>query len=244
MLQFEKHPSGKTIIFNDDKHYYTIKEDDTAFLISSTTFINKFFTPFKAQKIAKTYARNRGLNWKHVKAGWELKGKQSSALGNLCHNYVDASIRKTQLPTSEDKDIQLRLKFLRQKLKTLFKTYSNIQTEKIVLDINSNIAGTVDIILETDDHILIGDWKTNEKIPTIGFNKRTCYKPINYLQDCLFTKYALQVSLYKYIYQTNNYTKKPIKTIIYHVTPYGIIDMPIVGYDEAVKKIVQTRITV
>ena len=62
------------------------------------------------------------------------------------------------------------------------------------------IAGTVDLFCKRPDgKYIIGDWKTNEKLSTEGFNRQTMMPPIETLQDCNMTHYALQMSLYELI---------------------------------------------
>ena len=64
------------------------------------------------------------------------------------------------------------------------------------------LAGTIDLIVynEEKNHISLIDWKTNKRINKSSFNNQKGTKfPLNNMDDCNFTHYNLQLSMYQYI---------------------------------------------
>jgi len=74
-----------------------------------------------------------------------------------------------------------------------------IVPELIVHDEELGLAGTIDLVVETPDGLVLIDWKTNKKITTKGYNNKKALEPIEDLDDCHLVKYSLQLSLYAYM---------------------------------------------
>lgn len=73
-----------------------------------------------------------------------------------------------------------------------------------------HIAGQIDLLIKSNNDIIIGDHKTNEKIDMKSFynqNTRTSIKmkyPLSTLDDCNFQHYQLQLSTYAWMIQKIN----------------------------------------
>ena len=99
-----------------------------------------------------------------------------------------------------------------------------VYTEKIIYSEELRLAGSVDLIIKnklTNEYTII-DWKTNEKIPTTSYNKKMGTHLITSdIEDCKYSVYSLQLSLYRYILE-KYYGLKVKQQIIAHVNDYTV----------------------
>jgi hypothetical protein len=63
------------------------------------------------------------------------------------------------------------------------------------------LAGTADLIVENDNIFYVMDFKTNKKFNFINKYNEYFYEPIDYLPQCEFTTYTIQLSIYAYMYE-------------------------------------------
>lgn len=85
-----------------------------------------------------------------------------------------------------------------------------------------NVAGQIDLLIKDGNDLIIGDFKTNSEIKQRGFfdqTKRSTNKmlyPLNNLEDCNYSAYNLQLSLYAYMLQRLNPEFKIKDLILIH----------------------------
>jgi ATP-dependent exoDNAse (exonuclease V) beta subunit len=88
--------------------------------------------------------------------------------------------------------------------------------------IDLHIAGQIDLLIKSGNDIIIGDWKTNEKIDQKGFYDsftRTTKKmkyPLTNIEDCNLWHYYLQLSTYAWMIQKINPDFNIKRLFIYH----------------------------
>jgi hypothetical protein len=74
--------------------------------------------------------------------------------------------------------------------------------ERVLFAEEYKLAGTTDLIVDIDNqYFSVGDWKTNRKFNFYSEYKQTLKKPFEYLQDCQFVVYTLQLSVYALMYE-------------------------------------------
>ncbi len=197
-MQFfkKKYMAEPKIRFFEKDHVY-IDEDTGIRLDSATEFISMFFEKFDKEKWSRYVAKKDNISVQEVLDKWEKKKKWSCEFGTSVHNYAEDLIKNKkprEPPTELHKKYFDAIDLFMKK-----EPYKFIYAEKIVGSPKYRIAGTIDAVSKKNNSIYLIDWKTNKKIETCSYNDKRCLSPIHYLPDCNFTKYSLQLSLYRFI---------------------------------------------
>lgn len=196
---------AKKLKFVNKTHQYSY---DGTVLESVTTFISKYMEPFDAHKIATIkaiQAKRKGIKGQGIRY-WKQKWKQVAKNGTLVHKLIENYVLNK--PNTFPHDFETRnkylagLKFIDVYTKTIKEPVLNPEVK--VFDVENLLAGTIDLVVEKDGEgtervVDLIDWKTNEKISTVGYKNAMCLPPIEDLPDCSMTKYSLQLNIYKYL---------------------------------------------
>ena len=236
------------IRFEDKYHKYFIdSKSESTELISVTKFISSFFPKFNRDKEAKRYGSKIGKSTEDVITMWE----QSSTTGTLIHEYAEYLSGKRNTPpkiTSKDPKISFREINLYKTIDKFFKDYNPHTwfTERIIGSKKYKIAGTIDwggnISINNGPGLVLLDWKTNNKIHLVNsWNNKKAKLPINCLDDCNYTKYAMQLSLYRFILE-DEYNEFIDQTYIVHITPDGYYIYPVPYLKKLILEILKTRL--
>lgn len=204
--------SDGKVAFHEKNHVYKKGKKK---LTSVTTFLSEFFDKFDANKMAKIKAIQskragiKGQGVRYWKALWDSRAEHGSHVHKMLEEFINAMFREEGVTTPPD-TIEAANKYLAG-VEYITKYHRGVSkpvmyTEQIVYDGDSLLAGQVDIIVSRDkddvsnERVLdILDFKTNHKITTEGYKGKKCKNPIEYLDDCSYIKYSLQLSLYAYM---------------------------------------------
>lgn len=198
------------IVFDSIQHRYTRTEDAKIFT-SVTTFISQFKPQIDFTIIAERTAQRRGETKEQVLAEWDAIKMKGTDFGTAVHadikNYLDGG-----------KCSQDILQFL-NKMKTDHDLDNRIiHSEKMVYDMDHHIAGTADLIAEHKggEFFDVIDYKTNKKFSYSAsrWDNNHFSPPISHLPCNEYFTYALQLSLYAYIF-TKMTGKKPANLVLY-----------------------------
>lgn len=210
------HPSGEIIVFDKKRHIYYLEGKPDDIFISVTQIVNKFFIKFDMESISRKYAIRNNLCQEDVKKTWRKKSFDAMNFGNRCHDYAYSLLHNYPLPKPKSERESEYFSVIKKTIKRLFKEYDFIGSEFMIANFDHRIAGTVDLLYSNDNYIFIDDWKTSNIIDR--YNKfQNALSPISNLSDCRFNKYALQLNLYKFILQSENYFSKCYKMNIRHL---------------------------
>jgi hypothetical protein len=88
---------------------------------------------------------------------------------------------------------------------------------------SAGLCGQADLVHVSKGEVHIGDYKTNKEIKTKGFVnwegiKSMLRSPVAHLEDCHYSHYNLQLSIYMYMVLKHNPHLKPGSITIYHVS--------------------------
>jgi len=164
-------------------------------LQSVTSYIGQYKNPFDSDRIATAFAKKHGLDKETVLLNWKLKSELSCSIGTACHKVFEDYINTGEIILSGIHDKELIAKrFIQEIFET--KKLTPIETEYIVY--GDNLAGQLDCIVKNNkNEYFIIDWKTNDKIDKTSFAEIKMFPPYTYLQDCSYSHYSLQLSIYK-----------------------------------------------
>lgn len=202
-----------TITFKSDTHQYF--DNTGAEYKSVTRILNSLKIPFDkkiAGYMAITIAKETGVSVEQARitllAEWEQKGDSSRTHGTLIHNAIESYLKKGKSPI-EMPDV---IAYMRDLVRPYYRYYS----ETILYDQTNKIAGQTDLIIQrqkSEDSLYdFYDYKTNEskgiqfdsisrKAESLKHCNRNLLSPLSHLEDCNYTLYSLQLSIYAYLAQ-------------------------------------------
>ena len=204
LSKINHHPFDNNVFFVPDGHKYYINNDNTD-VISCTSFISKFFGNFNSDDVINDIVINQqnpkyfNMTKDEIKNLWETENKLAQDLGTQLHSKIEDfynlpdNLKKSF--KTDDKDFSFFLNFFND-----FKTLKIFRTEWIIYYDILKIAGAIDCVFINDDGSLsIYDWKRTKNIHLSGFNNAMATYPFLHMPDCNFSKYSLQLNLYRII---------------------------------------------
>lgn len=205
------------------------------YYVSGTKVINHFFPPFDPDgRIAARKAKKLGITVEQLKFQWKQKAANACEMGTRVHETCEDVLHNRRDLTGKWEFRNQPKSIHEQKLmaagfsaaQKVLATMNVIGIEQIVFDVDCQIAGTIDLLCQdkSDPNLYwILDWKTNEKIDFHNnFGVHGLF-PIEHLEDCSGTHYALQLSLYEFLLRIGKYIPQNAKVRrgIFHLTDDG-----------------------
>jgi len=143
------------------KYYYLEKGKKTP-LTSVTTWLSKFHPAFNAREKARELAK-KPENKKEGKGVryWINKWRESTEHGTKVHEEIELHLLDSERnPLTELKALQAKI--ILEDLKSRFELdKAQLHPEVRICYPEKGLAGTVDLIIQFDDKLMIYDWKTN-----------------------------------------------------------------------------------
>ena len=224
----------KEIRFYEKSHKYKLSKRT---FISVTTLISKYFESFDGKAIARKLAKFK-FN-KDAKRGvrywlkeWKGAGEHGTRVHKQLENHILGIKDSDALEQRDLNKIEQGKTWLYEFCRGLNKP--RLFPEVVVFSEEDGIAGTIDLLIKVQsdkdpikDEVILVDWKTNKRIDKKGFKgKKGNHLITEDLESANYTKYSMQLLLYKYIIE-NNYDLDVTKLIILHLkddkyVPYEI----------------------
>jgi ATP-dependent exoDNAse (exonuclease V) beta subunit len=205
---------AEEMTLEEETHTYRLLRSPETEFQSCTEFVGQFFEPFVgetvAAKLVHTIPRYKDRTIESLLAEW----KQAADQGTLVHAQIEEALLSGNAPL--DRRALKALAWLEGHLPRNEYEYF---VERIVFSESLGIAGTIDLLAR---HRISGewtlvDWKTNKRINHTAYNgKCGILGPAKQLEDCHTVKYGLQLTLYRYILETQ-YSITPRKQMIVHL---------------------------
>lgn len=192
------------IQLDEASHTYKIKHAEHLRFLSVTTFIHDFFPKFEADAIAEKLASTKGGKYggqsqKEILEKWNDIAKE----GTKTHFEIETWIRARAINKHDELDISkftAKAKYGIAWLKENIEPHWILYPEVRIFSIKLQLAGTIDLLVYNPDldQYLIMDWKTNSQIAQIAYKgKKGIHDATKFLDDCNFSHYSLQMSLYR-----------------------------------------------
>ena len=179
-----------------DTHVYTNTETGEKYT-SVTTFIGAYKKKFDSDKWSKVVAKREGVSQKEILDKWSNITVTAQNRGTNVHLVMENYIKDKKIEKGFEELIDSFVK----KTYGVFKDDSLILSEELLYSHNYKLAGTADLIVENDNIFYVMDFKTNKKFNFINKYNEYFYEPIDYLPQCEFTTYTIQLSIYAYMYE-------------------------------------------
>jgi len=184
------------IVLDHSTHTYTNIHNSEKYM-SVTTLIGKYKKPFDKDYWSKKIADRDGKDPDQVLKEWASITKTAQNRGTNIHSVMENYL-KDQFITEGYEEL---IKSFDKKCTGVIKSNSNILCERTVYSHEYKLAGTADVIVENKDLFYILDFKTNKKFNFISKYSDYFYEPLDYLQQCEFTTYTIQLSIYAYLHE-------------------------------------------
>lgn len=183
-------------------HHKVTGEKYTSVTKILSSFEEVFDEDTVAGRIAKQPPSRRkkeylGLNKEEILALWKKINDDANIFGNKIHDTIENYLLNDKFFFPKD-DFS----------KKIIKAYNELDVdegrevlpEKIVFSEKYKLAGSIDLPIIIDDNFFdIGDWKTNKDFGFYSKYGKCLLPPLDHLQDCKYTIYTLQLSIYAYM---------------------------------------------
>lgn len=222
------------------EHVYIHKDTGVKYK-SVTTVLSMLEPEFPAEEIALRISQQpedrrkpeyKGMNKQQILDEWKRINDEANEYGTEVHEILERYLlaNKIYIPKS-DYEREIILKF--QKIDPM--TNGAIHPETILFSEKHKLAGTADIIEDCGDYFNVWDFKTNKKVNYVSDYGHWLNKPLSYLSDCQYNVYALQMSIYAYMYQMET-GKKVGRMALFYLNPekdyeFEIIPVPYMGLE-------------
>ncbi len=201
------------IVFYDEPHKYYLHDKE---LISVTTLIGKYQEEFDESYWSNYKAEQFGLSQREILRAWKFINDKGVIKGSTIHDYSERLFQNKRFQYPEDmifkkfgfdpviNEYNITKRHVDNFYNDIRGKLIPIKTEYIVYDVESMIAGMVDMLFwNVEERVLqLYDWKTNKDL-TFTENNRHLLHDLFFLEDCDLEIYSLQLGLYKYIIEKN-----------------------------------------
>lgn len=217
--------------FDPVSHTYVNPHTEEQY-ISCTQLISKFKKPFDVEKISKRVAAKEGVSQEEIKERWKKINSASKTYGSKIHSVLE-DYNSAKIVTDGYEDLICAYR----KLNIIAEDDALLVEEKLH-DHLYKLAGTADIIrLEDKGGFSVFDLKTNKKFNLFNQYSEYLLHPLAHLTACEYTTYALQLSLYAFMYQGMTgrnvnqlgviYYNKEDNDFVHYPTPYLKADVTV-----------------
>lgn len=210
--------------FDPVSHTYVNPYTEESY-ISTTQLLSKFKKPFDVEKISKRVADKEGVTQDEIKERWKKINSDSKVYGQKIHKVLE-DFNSAKIVTEGYEDLINAYKEI-----NIIDEDDTLLVEEKLFNHHFKLAGTADLIrLEDRGGFSIFDLKTNKKFNLFNPYSEYLLNPLSHLSACEYTTYALQLSLYAYMYQGMTgrnvnqlgviYYNKDNNEFLYYPSPY------------------------
>ena len=251
----------KKITFYEEPHVYTWTDDDGKFGyfgISVTTLVGKYEQPFDEEKVAEQIAKKEKTSKENILAKWHFERDLACEKGTALHYRNEMLWRENKIcDYNPEYFIELfgydALKDIWNKLAKIsdsfYKKFHDriipIGLEQYVGSKYYDVCGAIDFLAYSKklDALIIIDYKTNKEIKTESYKYNMMLPPFDYIMDCNFYHYSLQLAIYKVLleHETNLKISSHKWLIWMNETQDDFVLYECANLDEEAKKILELR---
>ena len=145
------------------------------------------------------YVFERTMTDDEILYKWERNGLLKRNMGTAAHRNCELALEG--LPYRwYDPEMKAFFTFIKDYM--VPKGATIMSTEREIRSLKLDIAGSVDAVFKMpDDSIIVVDWKLSDKLYMNMTGFRKMMAPLNHLDDCDGAGYALQTSIYQYLFE-------------------------------------------
>lgn len=184
------------INFDEKTHRYfnTITGDQYT---SATQLLSLYKPKFDKDFHATRVAQREGVSKELVLSLWEHEKEKSCIKGKNFHSLLENYVKFGEM----QEDYNWLYKSFEKQKEHLVGSSKKIYTEKLLWNDEFKLAGTCDLLYEHANNFTIIDYKTNKNISSYSKYGEYLLEPVDFLTNCEYNVYALQLSLYAYMFE-------------------------------------------
>jgi len=221
------------IKLEESTHTYYDTEDSSRTFISATTILGKYKPKFDSDYHAQRIADRDDRTKEDVLAEWKFINDTANEYGTNFHSIFERYLEtysRLYIPRDVFEREAIR-EFVECCRKNNLNFYlgNTIRPEIILslrIDGKDDIAGMTDMLDDVDDFWFdVFDFKTNKEFNYFNKYEESLFFPVDFLKNCEYDLYTLQISLYAYMYEKETgkkfrqgglfYWDKELKTFTY-----------------------------
>lgn len=184
------------IVFDEDSHTYTNIDSGNKY-ISVTTLLGKYKTLFDSATHSKRVAEREGVTQEFVLESWRTTTKTATDRGTKIHKLMEDFVKVGEVNDEYSYLYKSYDKFVTDYIGN----YKKILSEELLFLHDYEVAGTSDLIYDREKDFIVADFKTNKKYRFSNDFNDYFKSPVDHLPYCEFNTYALQLSMYAYMYE-------------------------------------------
>ena len=209
--------------FDPVKHVYTSAETGERYN-SVSQLLSIYKEPFDSKKWATKVALREKVSVQTILDRWEKNKNDACDRGKNIHSIIEDYIKTVKI-TDENVINEFRKTFNRD-------DYKKIHSEIILCSHTHKIAGTSDCIADVNELFFdVIDYKTNKSFSYHNKYGEYLKAPVNHLQHCHYNDYALQLSLYAYLYMKKTGKKLRKIEVYYWDGKFTVVPMPFMFWE-------------
>jgi hypothetical protein len=141
-----------------------------------------------------------GMSKEQILEYWQMLNDEANTYGTKVHDIVEKYLKANKWWFPED---ELAQKVIAGYNALKIDEGIRMQPERIMFAEEYKLAGMSDLIVDIDPVWFdVGDWKTNRIFNFYNpYGHETLLKPFDYLQNCQWSVYTLQLSTYALMYE-------------------------------------------
>ena len=145
-----------------------------------------------------------GMTQTQILDYWQMLNDEANEYGTKVHNIMEKYLlaNKWYYP-KDNEEGQFEQKVIDSYLSLKIDEGCGMWPERILFSEKYELAGMSDLIVDINDIFFdVGDYKTNRVFNFHNpFGNETLHKPVSHLQNCQYSIYSLQLSIYAYMYE-------------------------------------------
>jgi ATP-dependent exoDNAse (exonuclease V) beta subunit len=166
-------------------------------LVSVTQIVGSQFKPFNARVVASILENTKsndpesqyfGMDKYQIQNKWAQACREAREMGTELHQQIECFYKHGNVPDVQTTEFKQFLQFVQD-----HPAWHLLASEYRVH--NDWAAGTIDAVFDTPKGIVLVDWKRAKSIDYAGANQGR--DVMKHVADCNYSKYSLQLSLYK-----------------------------------------------
>lgn len=185
-----------SIELDKDRHVYINTETGDTYT-SVTSFISRYKKPFDKDFWSKKIAAREGVDPSVILDTWKNLTTTAQDRGTNIHTIMERFLKEKHIEPGHEELIES----FNKKTYGILKNNSKVLSESILYLHDHKLAGTADLIVENGGIFHVLDFKTNKKFNFQSKYNEYFLEPLDYLQQCEFTGYTLQLSIYAYMHE-------------------------------------------
>lgn len=219
-------PTGHHIDFDSGPHLYRVRETGQI-LESGTTFIGRFFPKFDSKAVSAKIAgrgKYKDKTQSQILAEWAAEGLRGRTEGEHLHYFLECLRNGTRpLPEPQSDREEKLFEHGARAVMRYEELFRWVGSEVIIASPDAGLAGQVDdwMLDSVTMTYILNDWKQNKVIKTENPWERAL-PPIDHLEACDWVKYCLQLNLYRWIMEREEYgfyDDNGYRLALTHITP-------------------------